>query len=68
LLGLPQFLVPYLTELQDYFARVLLAPDPMVLDYQRRGGDFRSFAKAFLIPHRVATIRWREPLARRDTF
>ncbi len=59
-LGLPQFIVPYLTELQDYFARVLLAPDPMIHVYRREGGEFRNFARTFLIPHRVAEIRWQE--------
>lgn len=59
-LGLPQFIVPYLTELQDYFARVMLAPDPMVRAYRKEGGEFRDFARTFLIPHRIAEIRWNE--------
>lgn len=59
-LGLPQFIVPHLPELQDYFARVLLAPDPMIIAYRKGGGKFRDFARTFLIPHRIAEIRWNE--------
>jgi len=59
-LGLPQLIVPYLTELQDYFARVLLAPDEMVHAYRKEGGEFHQFAHAFLIPQRIAEIRWQE--------
>ncbi|OGO15809.1 MAG: hypothetical protein A2Z14_02780 [Chloroflexi bacterium RBG_16_48_8] len=59
-LGLPQFIVPYLTELQDYFARILLAPDPMIHAYRKEGGEFHDFAHAFLIPHRIAEICWQE--------
>jgi hypothetical protein len=59
-MGLPQLIVPYMTELQDYFARVLLAPDPMINVYRKEGGEFRDFARAFLIPYRVADIRWQE--------
>jgi hypothetical protein len=59
-LGLPQFIVPHLPELQDYFARMLLAPDPMVIAYRKSGGEFRDFARTFLIPHRIAEIRWNE--------
>jgi hypothetical protein len=59
-IGLPQLIVPYLTELQDYFARVLLAPDPMIHAYRKDGGDFHNFARTFLIPYRVAEIRWQE--------
>jgi hypothetical protein len=59
-IGLPQLIVPYLTELQDYFARVLLAPDPMIHAYCKDGGNFHNFARTFLIPYRVAKIRWQE--------
>ncbi|NIM96233.1 MAG: hypothetical protein GTO18_21255 [Anaerolineales bacterium] len=59
-MGLPKFIVPYLTELQDYFARVLLAPDPLIIAYRKGGGEFSNFAKTFLIPHRIAEIRWEE--------
>jgi hypothetical protein len=61
-LGLPQFIVPYMTELQDYFARVLLAPDPMIHAYRKEGGDFHNFARAFLIPFRIADVRWQETI------
>jgi hypothetical protein len=59
-MGMPNFMVPYLSELQDYFARVLLAPDPMISAYRKQGGSFRNFAQTFLIPHRIASIRWEE--------
>jgi hypothetical protein len=59
-IGLPQLIVPYLTELQDYFARVLLAPDPMIHAFRKADGEFHNFARAFLIPYRVAEIRWQE--------
>jgi hypothetical protein len=59
-MGLPQLIVPYLTELQDYFARVLLAPDPMIQAYRKEDGGIYNFARAFLIPYRVAEIRWDE--------
>jgi hypothetical protein len=59
-MGLPQLIVPYMAELQDYFARVLLAPDPLINAYRKEGGNFHDFARAFLIPYRVAEIRWQE--------
>lgn len=59
-LGLPQFIVPYLTELQDFFARVFLAPDPLIHAYRNQGEDFHNFARSFLIPSRIAEVRWRE--------
>jgi hypothetical protein len=59
-MGLPQFIVPYLSDLQDYFARILLAPDPFIHAYRKQGGDFHNFARTFLIPTRIAEIRWEE--------
>lgn len=61
-MGLPQFIVPYLTELQDYFAGILLAPDHLILIYRNQGGDYHNFARTFLIPDRIAEIRWQETL------
>ena len=59
-IGLPKFIVPYLTELQDFFARNLLAPDPLIHAYRKQGGDFHDFARSFLIPSRIAEVRWQE--------
>jgi hypothetical protein len=60
--GLTRLLIPDIQPYGDYFARVLLAPDPMVERYRQRGGPFERFAETFLIPKRVASVRWREPL------
>ncbi|MCH7589248.1 MAG: hypothetical protein IIC78_14620 [Chloroflexi bacterium] len=60
-IGLPLFISAYLWELKDYFARVLLAPDPLVRAFRENGGDFGDFASSFLIPPRIALIRWNEP-------
>lgn len=57
-LGLPEVLITHLEESQDYFARVLLAPDPLVSSYRKQGRDIRGFAETFLIPTRVASERW----------
>lgn len=56
------FLVPDLGGMSAYFARVLLAPDPLVEDYRAKGHSFASFASTFLIPDGVAAIRWQDPL------
>jgi hypothetical protein len=61
-IGLPPFILPHLTELQDYFARILLAPDPLIHAYQMQGGDYHNFARTFLIPSRIAEVRWQETL------
>lgn len=60
-MGLPLFISAYLWELKDFFARVLLAPDPLVRDFRENGGDFGDFASTFIIPPRIALIRWNEP-------
>jgi hypothetical protein len=62
-MGLPRFILPYLTQLQDYFARVLLAPDSFILSYRNQGGILRNFPQVFLIPPRIATLRWEEMLS-----
>jgi hypothetical protein len=59
-IGLPQLLSPYLWELKDSFARYLLAPDPLIDSYRQNEGIFDDFAQTFLIPPRVAVIRWEE--------
>ncbi len=61
-MGLAKFLDSYSWEVQDYFARMLLAPDHLVRAYRKRGGRYEEFAAAFIIPARVAVIRWEEPL------
>ncbi len=60
-MGLPQLLSPYLWELKDFFARNLLAPDPLIEAYRQKGGGYDDFAKTFAIPPRIAVIRWEEP-------
>lgn len=59
-IGLPQLLSPYLWELKDAFARYLLAPDPLIESYRLEEGIFDDFAQTFVIPPRVAVIRWEE--------
>jgi hypothetical protein len=59
-IGLPQLLSPYLWELKDYFARVLIAPDPLIEAYRQRAGGYEEFAKTFVLPPRIAVIRWEE--------
>jgi hypothetical protein len=61
-MGLPHFIVPTIYDLQDYFARVLLAPDPLIDAYRKQGGDLQDFARTFLIPTRIAEIRWNETM------
>lgn len=61
-IGLPEILLTHLEESQDYFARVLLAPDPLIFSYRRQGRDLRGFAESFLIPTRIASERWDDPI------
>jgi hypothetical protein len=59
-MGLPQLLSPYLWELKDYFARNLLAPDMLIDSFRQSGGEYDDFANTFVIPPRIAVIRWEE--------
>lgn len=61
-MGLPELLLSHLEDCQDYFARVLLAPDPLIAAYRRQGKDLRGFAETFLIPTRIAQQRWEDSL------
>jgi hypothetical protein len=61
-MGLPEFIFKDFWDSQNYFARVLLAPDPLIDAYRRQGKDLRGFAETFLIPPRIAAIRWQDPL------
>ncbi len=61
-MGLPEVLVTHLEDSQDYFARVLLAPDPLVASYRKQGKDIRGFAETFLIPTRIASERWADSI------
>ena len=63
LMGLAEFLDGHYREVQDYFARILLAPDHLVRAYRKRGGQYEDFAETFIIPTRIAEIRWEEPLS-----
>jgi hypothetical protein len=60
--GCSRYLLPELTDMSGYFARVFLAPDPFVKDFRARGLSFTQFAKTFLIPDNVASLRWRDPI------
>jgi Zn-dependent peptidase ImmA (M78 family) len=60
--GLSKVLLPDLENSVDYFARVFLAPDPMIEDYRKQGNKYTGFAETFLIPERVATKRWQDPI------
>ncbi len=62
IMGLDEFLDGYSWEVQDYFARILLAPDHLVRAYRKRGGRYEDFSETFIIPTRIAEIRWEEPL------
>jgi hypothetical protein len=60
--GLSKMLLPDLDDTVDYFARVFLAPDPMIDIYRGQGREYQDFAETFLIPERVASKRWSDPL------
>jgi hypothetical protein len=60
--GFSKFLLPDLEDTVDYFARVFLAPDPMIEAYRRRGREYKGFAKTFLLPEWVASKRWQDPI------
>ena len=55
--GLALLILPNLQDSAEYFARVLLAPDPLVLAYRRTHPDSQDLAQTFLIPTRVANLR-----------
>ncbi len=60
--GLSKLLLPDLEGTVDYFARVFLAPDPMIEAYRSQGREYKGFAETFLIPERVASKRWLDPI------
>ncbi len=60
-MGLPDLLLPRLREWAEFFARHLLAPDPLVEAYRRSGGSEERFAEVFAVPPRVADLRWADP-------
>jgi len=59
-LGLPALLLATLKECAEYFARHLLAPDPLVEAYRSRGGDLDAFGAAFELPANIAALRWED--------
>jgi len=61
-----KFLSTDLRDMSGCFARVLLAPDPLVEAYRDKGLSFTSFARILLIPNSVASIRWQEPVFHAD--
>jgi Zn-dependent peptidase ImmA (M78 family) len=60
--GLSELLIPDLKDNASYFARVFLAPDPMVEAYREEGRDYKGFAATFLLPEHAASKRWQDPL------
>lgn len=62
-MGLPRFLMPDLFESQDFFARILLAPDALVYSFRAQGEGLDQFADTFIIPTRIAALRWEDPIA-----
>jgi len=56
-LGLGDLLMDSLQESAEYFARHLLAPEPLVEAYQENGNDPDHFAKNFGIPKEIAEKR-----------
>ncbi|OGO18947.1 MAG: hypothetical protein A2Z14_04835 [Chloroflexi bacterium RBG_16_48_8] len=56
-LGLGDILMDWLQESAEYFARHLLAPEPMVEVFQENGSDPVRFAKEFGIPKEIAEKR-----------
>jgi hypothetical protein len=61
-MGLADVLSKDYENCQDYFARVLLAPDALVEKYRSAGRKLGDFATTFVIPQRVAFIRWMDPV------
>ena len=61
--GLVEFLMPDLKDSAEYFARHLLAPEPLVEAFRRRGGEEAGVAEAFGMPEPSARLRWKESQA-----
>jgi hypothetical protein len=65
-LGLSELLMDSLQESAEYFARHLLAPDPMVQAYQMNDGAEVGFAYQFGIPEEVAAQRLKDDVVEVD--
>ncbi len=61
-MGLPDVIGPQMADCQDYFARVLLAPDFLVAAYRQQGDRLSGFGRRFFIPDRIAFQRWMDPI------
>ena len=61
-MGLSDLLMPELRDSSEYFARVLVAPDDMVMAYRKRGYGLEDFAETFDIPPEIAAVRWEDPI------
>jgi len=59
-MGLPEMLMPNMSESAEYFAQHLTAPQALLEAYRSRGGDEKNFAPTFRIPSQVAGRRWGE--------
>ena len=62
-MGLVEFLMADLKDSAEYFARHLLAPEPLIEAYRRRGGEEGGLAEAFGLPEPSARLRWKESQA-----
>jgi hypothetical protein len=63
-MGLGEILMDDLQESAEYFARQLVAPEPLVEAYCINGGERSDFAYVFGIPESVAEDRWKDEVLR----
>lgn len=62
-LGLDGLLSSDLRESAEYFARVLLAPDPMICHFRKVGGAEEDFAAHFGLPRKIAASRLEDAIS-----
>jgi hypothetical protein len=63
-LGLGEILMDDLKESAEYFARQIVAPEPLLEAYRINGGERSDFAYVFGIPESVAEDRWKDEVLR----
>jgi hypothetical protein len=59
-LGLYDLFLPNLKESAEYFARHLLAPEPLLLGSNSNITNSDDLADKFVLPYQMAELRWRE--------
>jgi hypothetical protein len=59
-MGLVKLLMADLRDSAEYFARVLLAPEPLLQAFRKRGGQAGEIAETFGLPTAAARLRWEE--------